>query len=814
MTYDDLPEWMQRSRREVDWAFWVIVVACVVVVWPLLTRVGLPRGTDIQGQLARTIEVAESIQAGILYPRWAPDFNYGYGSPLWNYLAPLSHYLTGLHYVLAQSSPETSIKFVLVCGIGLAGLGMFSFVRRRWGTYAGILAALVYLYSPQLALVQPYLQGDLGGVLAAGLFPAALWAFDRVLLTDRGWDILLASLLLAALWLADTPLNVLLVSILVGWLVWRRVVLRTAVGGWQRALLAWGFGTALPAFYWLPAWAEHHAVTWRSVAAPPVDAAASLSLPDMLAPPGRLDLSAINPAQTHSVGFAVWTLTVIALVLVLGWAWRHTPPHPQPGVARGDAFQWRIAHLLSAISQEEREALYFVGVGIVLFVLAMPPARPIWDALPGWPLFYPRDLLPVLAACGAVGAAQLGRFLEARRPGIGAAGMAACLLWVLIWALPVLCLPTWQETHPVPDLSAVLREEARGHMAASLTTGWLLPQDVAGIPNPSLLLIASYQDGAVDKVARDMLPASTQVDIVEHTPQLERLVVRSANPVIIPLLTYYFPGWRARIDGQPAEVTGNSETGLITFALPAGRHEVVVYFGSTSARSIAWGLSGLSLVLMLIISLRLEYRSTSRSGGVEPLPPVGERPVLLVAGIMSILAGLVAQLAPGAFTVQSQPGVVLSAQNQHPLALQGGIDLLAYDVGESDNIRAGGELPVTLYWRAIRPDLPDYQVNVSIAAEDDPSQRISFVQHRHPGMIPSSQWPTWPLLDYYLRDDYSLPLDQDIAPGTYNVMVQVGSCSQMIISPCETMEPLFVRDGRGTSLGRRITLPIKITVRP
>jgi hypothetical protein len=81
-------------------------------------------------------------------------------------------------------------------------------------------------------------------------------------------------------------------------------------------------------------------------------------------------------------------------------------------------------------------------------------------------------------------------------------------------------------------------------------------------------------------------------------------------------------------------------------------------------------------------------------------------------------------------------------------------------------------------------------------------------------MIPSSQWPTWPLLDYYLRDAYSLPLDQDIAPGTYNVMVQVGSCSQMIISPCETMEPLFVRDGRGTSLGRRITLPIKITVRP
>ena len=61
LTPNDLPAWMRKSRREIDWALLVVLVMCIVVIWPLITRPGLPRNEGIQTELARTIEIAESI---------------------------------------------------------------------------------------------------------------------------------------------------------------------------------------------------------------------------------------------------------------------------------------------------------------------------------------------------------------------------------------------------------------------------------------------------------------------------------------------------------------------------------------------------------------------------------------------------------------------------------------------------------------------------------------------------------------------------------------------------------------------------------
>jgi uncharacterized membrane protein len=38
-------------------------------------------------------EFDRAIQDGILYPRWAPDFTFGYGYPFFNIYGPLSSYI-------------------------------------------------------------------------------------------------------------------------------------------------------------------------------------------------------------------------------------------------------------------------------------------------------------------------------------------------------------------------------------------------------------------------------------------------------------------------------------------------------------------------------------------------------------------------------------------------------------------------------------------------------------------------------------------------------------------------------------------------
>ncbi len=158
---------------------------------------------------------------------------------------------------------------------------------------------------------------------------------------------------------------------------------------------------------------------------------------------------------------------------------------------------------------------------------------------------------------------------------------------------------------------------------------------------------------------------------------------------------------------------------------------------------------------------------------------------------------------------------MLGADQQLPRWLQGGVDLLGYTLETDDVAHPGSDIALHLYWRAGRPDLPDYQVNVSVRSKSDPSHQIAAVQHRHPGLIPTSQWTLWPLLDYFIRDSYYFQLDEDAAPGEdYEVVVQVGRCNSTNLFPCPEIDPLFVRDARGSRLGREIVLPDIIEVGP
>lgn len=820
LTQDDLPLWMRKTRREVDWAFLGMLVVTLVVVWPLIARSGLPYNLGTRVALARTIEMADGIESGILYPRWAADFNYGYGSPLWNYLAPLPHYLSGVHHVLTQANPETSVRSVLVLCLFMGGLGLFCFVRRRWGTYAGILAASAYLYSPQIALVKPFLESDLAGLVAMSCFVMTLWAFDRVLAGYHEWDIPLAACLLAGVWVSAAPLDVFLIVVVAGWLGWRFVARDHKSYRWGGAAAAFALGTTLSAFYWLPALVESSAVRWLPVADVPLHDWHTIKPLALLAQPDLLDRSAVNPLPTGSIGVAVWGLAAAALVTVALSIWRRAPRDQRP-VSRGEALQWRLVQAVRGMSYQEREALYFGLVGIGVFVLVTPAGDTFWRRMPDWPPVYPRDLLPLIAICGAIVGAQLGTILDrVRHPAVGVGGMVLLLGVVLGLALPSLALPAWPITRTAPQLATVLRDETRGHLVASSIEGWLLPDSASDLPQPSAALIMSYQNEAVDKVARGDLPVAAQVDVVHNAPQSMRLVVKTPYPFKLTLLTLDFDGWQARANNRPVPIRSQEGSGFVALEVPEGQLEVIVELGSTRVRDIAWIMTGLAVLGMILVGLRLKAESpddaTSHDPSWKPAPAkaVHVQGLLLFVIVVFGAGGSLTRLAPELFTQDSPLGVVLPAQTQLPRALSG-VDLLAYDLLLPGAVVSHGDsMTINLYWRAVRPDLPDYQANLLLAPVNDPDNPLMLAQHRHPGLIPVSQWPTWTLFDSYVRDSYYLRIGHNVPPGEYNIVVQLGRCNQLNLFPCQHIEPLFVLDGRGSSLGQQIVLPVQLVVLP
>ena len=801
---EDLPLWMRRTRREVDALIPVLALIGALVI-PLLAAPGLPVTVGTQQQIVRTVEMSGALQAGVLYPRWAPDFNYGYGSPLWNYLAPLPHWLTGLHHVLLQTSPQTSLRTVMGLALALGGLGSFSFARRRWGVLAGALAALGFLLNPQMIWDVPLVEGDLGVMIAVSAFAGALWGFERALTNGRARDVGRAALLAALVWLAHTPLNIILMILLLGWIAWiagLKIIPHAAV---RRAVAAWLLGALLSAAYLVPAWWERGLVQWRAATEWPSANWQPISPAALLALPPRVDLSAVNPPGTDAVGVAIWALALAAILVTLAWDWRHTPPaQGERPVSRGEAYQARLVATVSTLPAAHAEMIYFALAALVTGIAATRIAEPLWAHVPAWLEFYPRDLVAICTVLCALVAAQLGWVLDRARRALAVLGFVGCAGALVAGVFPLLVAPQWPSAPPVSGALDILRGEVRGYLAASLTDGWLLPSSITALPSPSPQLLSSYQLGYVDKIAREQLPAATQVDVIAHSPQAERLAVKARRPFTLVLHTLYFAGWKALLNEQALVMDAESSSGLLTLRVPEGVHDLHVKFGGTGARDAGLGLSAIALLLTGALLLR---RDQSLSGQPQRSPISISTTALAALLALVALGAAIPRALPEIMARRSPPGIVQSAAAQVPRAFQGGVDLLSVDIPGGVRLAPGDDLIVHLYWRATRPDLPDYQAELRLVAADEPGFALVSAAHRHPGGIPTSRWSLWPLLRRYVRDSYYLRIPGNAPAGDYYFVVRLGPCSSTSIAPCPSVSPLFVTDGHGSSLGSQAIIP-------
>jgi len=76
-------------------------------------------------------------------------------------------------------------------------------------------------------------------------------------------------------------------------------------------------------------------------------------------------------------------------------------------------------------------------------------------------------------------------------------------------------------------------------------------------------------------------------------------LIEADGPAKLQAATHYYPGWRLTVDGDQRPITIQNPYGLIHFTLEAGRHQVVLAFGSTLERTWAAAASAAALVLLL-----------------------------------------------------------------------------------------------------------------------------------------------------------------------------------------------------------------------
>ncbi|NJN95877.1 MAG: hypothetical protein HC875_18110 [Anaerolineales bacterium] len=238
---------------------WLVLALSVFAWGPLFTPAYFFNAHDAKHSVFFLVEFDQTFRDGFWWPRWSPDFAFGYGYPLFNMYAPLAFYAAEILHLLGLGF-TTAIKTMYVLAVIAAGLGMYGFSRRLFGPWAGVLAAIVYMYAP-FRLVEIFVRSAYAEFVALALIPFVFWAFTELIAVPVPRRVALAGLSYGLLALTHhttlfTFSPFLMIYLLVLILSKTKLKLRPLISTSMAALAAGGLGLALAAIYLLPVIAE------------------------------------------------------------------------------------------------------------------------------------------------------------------------------------------------------------------------------------------------------------------------------------------------------------------------------------------------------------------------------------------------------------------------------------------------------------------------------------------------------------------------------------------------------------------------------
>lgn len=584
-----------------DALFWLAVGLTIFAVAPFLLPGYFWGANDARHHVYFLFEYDRLVQDGIWWPRWSPDFAFGYGYPFFNIYGPFSHFLGELfHYFLGFDFTD-AVEAVFVISIVASAGAMYAFVRSWLGRPAALLAALAYTYAPY-HLLNLYVRANLAESMAFVWLPLCLWtARQAVVRPAYRWIVGLA-VSYAGLMVTSNLVIVLFTPLLAGYILLLALLYARpeAKGGWAK-MRAWlrtlaapvlggAAGLGLSAAFWLPAFTERqyvrvdqwfdgryayrgHFVEWHQFFSPAWGFGASIPGPD------------------DPISFQIG-----AALVVFG--------------ALGVLFTWKT------LERARWEVLFFiVGAVFGLFVASVSGAW-LWE-LPviGGVLQaaqFPWRWLVITTLCVSLLAALVGHrsiVAETQRLSLPLLTLASLLI---LGSYPYLRVEIREPAEGPVSLAALMRfQQSADEMTGS--TAWVkeiprwspmadyyISQEQAGGPVRPVdtkldYSIFDYETFGASSVAHSTISEEVFYYNGRETPQ--RLVFNH----------FYYPGWNAylldgehgqRIQQIPVIPEETGTLGRMTVEVPPGSGYLLLIYEDTPPRIVGGSLSIVTIVLL------------------------------------------------------------------------------------------------------------------------------------------------------------------------------------------------------------------------
>ncbi|HYP25656.1 MAG TPA: 6-pyruvoyl-tetrahydropterin synthase-related protein [Blastocatellia bacterium] len=581
---------------------------------------------DLVMHLPQAQDFDRVLRSGVIYPRWLPNINHGYGVVTMVFYPPGQFYLMALFNAIFNDWVN-GLFALSALGLAASGLAFYLYARLFVGRVGSGAASILYMLLPFHTL-NLYWQGAIPQFLGYAFMPLVMYFAYKSGREGKPRHMAALGLIYGLYLLTHLPVAYLFTYLLALYLlVWAAAERDWKVG--LRISTGMTLGLLLSAIYWLPAALEtKYIYEWSTEALPYKNTLIKVATPDG---PFMVLIFLI---------FGLQVLTLAVVLLILGpSAFKARPTREGLDLTDPDAArQVRIWVLMAVLTT-------FFNTWPAWFILRLIPRLHV--ATPAWRWLAIAGFFTCLLI--AVAIERLRAKADRPSAAIPLYRAAVVAVFILTFFFTVRYVIIGALSNPTYKPPAV-------YVDSGFTPKGATPPDQ--LPDVPLVRL---------------VPESAKGEVIRWDPQHREVRVSSQGPGFMRLKTYNYPGWAAKIDGKPAEIKTDLH-GSQAIEFPPGEHKVELTFGNTLPRTLGTIISGIALLAIFGLTVagrfgdRLPFAPRGQGAGravesprpapVTLRPKLWSRPSLLfaAAGVtVAIVAALFFLPRPPADTTGGSP---------------------------------------------------------------------------------------------------------------------------------------------------------------
>lgn len=522
----------------------ILLILIFISTWPFFHQ-GLIPTHDGEYHVMRFYEFDKAIRDGSFYPRWAMDFNNGFGIPLFNYVYPLPNYVSFLLHAVGSSFID-SFRISMILATLLAGAFFYKWMRVFFEKMPALIGAVFYLFAPY-RFVDMYVRGSIGEIWAMTFFPGFLWVVTCFMETKKKKYFFMSVFFLTLIIFSHNILALMFFGFALAYVV----VLIKSYSLSKSDILSLSyifiFALGLSSVFWLPALIERSLVQGLEIYS------ATKNFPEifqLIFPSWGTGFS--DSQFDNQMSFQIGVANLLVVVGSLFFLYR--------------------------FREHKGLVVFFLISFFAVFFLMISYSQFLWSNIPliSYVQFPWRFLSLEVLIC-----AFLASFTASKLPRLIGIFFIALVIWMGIGYIKPAYYLERPDSYYLTRSNFIDGTNSPGNV---FNTAWM-----------------TYEQNVSNEKVQGALPIEYKVLVWKTNHR--RIVLNSRLAQKITLGVAYFPGWRVFVDEKQVKSEYNKK-GLLVIDLPSGNHVVDIVLKSTRIQSVSGLLSLVSFFVLLVYSFR------------------------------------------------------------------------------------------------------------------------------------------------------------------------------------------------------------------